>query len=212
MLGKTKAAIVVGFIICWAGAAGAGEEILRSFKQAGGRAYAPIYGQAQPPIGFVDFCAREMTECRPLTSRARKIRLTPQRWRQLQEVNSAVNRAIAPASDIELYGIAEHWVVPSDAGDCEDYVLLKKRQLQRLGFAAETLLITVVLDEQGDGHAVLLARTESGDLVLDNRRDEIKRWTETRYQFLKRQSEQNPRKWLALTPKIAPDSGAIAGN
>jgi predicted transglutaminase-like cysteine proteinase len=69
-----------------------------------------------------------------------------------------------------------------------------------------------VLDEQGDGHAVLLARTESGDLVLDNRRDEIKRWTETRYQFLKRQSEQNPRKWLALTPKSAPDSGAIAGN
>jgi predicted transglutaminase-like cysteine proteinase len=129
MLGKTKAAIIVGFIICWAGAAGAGEEILRSFKQAGGRAYAPIYGQAPPPIGFVDFCARETAECRPLTPRARKIRLTPQRWRQLQEVNSAVNRRIAPASDIELYGVAEHWVMPTDAGDCEDYVLLKKRQL-----------------------------------------------------------------------------------
>lgn len=212
MLGKTTAAIIVGFIICWAGATGAGEKILRSFKQAGDRAYAPVYGQAQPPIGFVDFCARETTECRPLTPRARKIRLTPQRWGQLQEVNSAVNRAIAPASDIELYGVAEHWVVPTDAGDCEDYVLLKKRQLQGLGFAAETLLITVVLDEQGGGHAVLLARTESGDLVLDNRREEIKRWTETGYQFLKRQSEENPTKWLALTPNSAPHSGAIAGN
>lgn len=212
MLGKTKAAIIVGFIICWAGAAGAGEEILRSLKQAGGRAYAPVYGPAQPPIGFVDFCARETAECGPLTSSAGKIRLTPERWQQLQEVNSTVNRRIAPTSDLELYGVVEHWVLPIDAGDCEDYVLLKKRQLQGLGFAADSLLITVVLDEQGGGHAVLLARTESGDLVLDNRRDEIRRWTETGYQFLKRQSEENPRKWLALTPKSAPDSGPLAGN
>lgn len=212
MSGKTKAVIVVMFIVCWAGAAGAGEELLRSFKQAGGRAFAPIYGQAQPPIGFVEFCARDAAECRPLGSTARKVRLTPKRWRQLQEVNSAINRRIAPASDLELYGIAEHWALPTDAGDCEDYVLLKKRQLQGLGFAAEALLIAVVLDEQSEGHAVLMVRTDAGDLVLDNRRDEIKRWTETRYQFLKRQSEENPRKWLALTRNSAPDSGAIAGN
>ena len=106
----------------------------------------------------------------------------------------------------------EYWTLPADAVDCEDYVLLKKHRLEALGFGPDTLLITVVLDERGDGHAVLMVRTQAGDFVLDNRRDEIKRWGETRYQFLKRQSAENPRKWLALTPRSAPESGAIAGN
>jgi predicted transglutaminase-like cysteine proteinase len=211
MRGKTQAAVAAAFI-CWAGAAGAGEGLLGRYEQAAGRGFAPVYGQAQPPIGYVDFCARNEAECRSLGGSHGKVRLSPERWRQLNEVNQAVNRKIAPASDQELYGLAEHWTVPADAGDCEDYVLLKKRRLEGLGFAAGSLLVTVVLDEQGEGHAVLMVRSNAGDLVLDNRRDEIKRWSDTRYHYLKRQSESDPRKWLALTPRIAPDSGAIAGN
>ena len=97
----------------------------------------------------------------------------------------------------------EHWGYPAGAGDCEDYVLLKKRYLEGLGFPAESLLITVVLDEDGNGHAVLTARTDAGDFILDNRRDAIHRWSETRYQFLKRQSQNNPQIWMALTNKQA---------
>ena len=80
-------------------------------------------------------------------------------------------------------------------------MLLKKRYLEGLGFPVETLLITVVLDESGEGHAVLSVRTDRGDFVLDNRRSAILLWSETRYEFLKRQSQENPQLWVALTRK-----------
>jgi len=44
---------------------------------------------------------------------------------------------------MELYGKADYWTYPIDAGDCEDYVLLKKRYLEGMGVNADELLITV---------------------------------------------------------------------
>jgi predicted transglutaminase-like cysteine proteinase len=117
----------------------------------------------------------------------------------LREVNSQVNASIEPVSDQELYAVPERWDYPVDAGDCEDYVLLKQRYLQDLGFPVESLLITVVLDEAGEGHAVLMVTTDKGDFVLDNRRSEVLRWSDTHYKFLKRQSQEDPRIWLALS-------------
>jgi predicted transglutaminase-like cysteine proteinase len=101
-------------------------------------------------------------------------------------------------SDTELYGEEEFWAYPADAGDCEDYVLMKKRYLEKLGFARSALLITVVLDERNEGHAVLTLRTDEGDFVLDNRRNEIRRWSDLDYVFLERQSERDPRQWVSL--------------
>ena len=90
-------------------------------------------------------------------------------------------------------------------------MLLKKRYLEGLGFPAEALLITVVLDETGAGHAVLTVKTDAGDFILDNRRDTIHRWSETRYQFLKRQSQQDPQVWVALTNKQGRRATFISG-
>jgi predicted transglutaminase-like cysteine proteinase len=198
-------------VVCWASTAAAAGETVSNFNSAGQHAFAPAYGQALPPVGYVDFCARHPAECQPLGGSKTKVQLTPERWRVLGEINSFVNSKIRPAQDIDLYGVPEYWSIPTDAGDCEDYVLLKKRYLEGLGFPAETLLITVVLEEQGGGHAVLIVRTSAGDFVLDNRRDEIKRWSDTGYFYLKRQSQQDPLQWIALTPRHTPDPGAIAG-
>ncbi len=162
-------------------------------------AFTMAQGRTLPPIGFVDFCARHAEECRPLGGRVRQARLTAARMDLLRQVNAFVNRKIAPVTDQELYNRAEVWEYPTNAGDCEDYVLLKKRYLEGLGFPAETLLITVVLDEEGAGHAVLIARTSRGDLVLDNRRERILPWYRTGYRFLKRQSQTDPGKWVSLT-------------
>jgi predicted transglutaminase-like cysteine proteinase len=71
--------------------------------------------------------------------------------------------------------------------------------LEKLGFHAGSLLITVVLDEKNDGHAVLTVATDKGDYVLDNRRNDILLWKDTGYVFLKRQSPHDPRRWMALT-------------
>ena len=158
-------------------------------------------GETRPPVGFLDFCDRYPEECRPLgTAGEWKIRLTQERWALLQQVNRFVNRRIRPRTDMEIYNRPEVWEYPNaGVGDCEDYVLLKKRYLEGLGFPAEALLITVLLDENGGGHAVLMARTDRGDLILDNRRDKILPWHRTGYRFLMRQSQRDPGKWVALT-------------
>jgi len=163
------------------------------------RAFAPVYGKTLPPIGFVEFCTREKQHCLPDNSHRRRIALTEAHWKLLQQINARVNYSIAPVSDLDLYAVPERWDYPVYAGDCEDYVLLKKRELENLGFSSHALLITVVLDEAGEGHAVLMVSTTHGDFVLDNRRDAVVRWTDTRYRFLKRQSQEDPRLWVALS-------------
>jgi predicted transglutaminase-like cysteine proteinase len=172
---------------------------------------ALAHAPALPPIGFVAFCARNPAECRPARGMpVTRLRMTPERWRAVRQVNSHVNASIVPVSDEELYGEAEHWAYPSDAGDCEDYVLMKQRYLGELGFARSALLITVVLDERDEGHAVLTLRTTEGDFVLDNRRGEIRRWTELGYTFLKRQSARDPRHWVSLARDGAPSAALTA--
>ena len=59
--------------------------------------------------------------------------------------------------------------MPRTKGDCEDYALLKRHTLIRKGWPVGSLLLTVVRDEKGEGHAVLTARTKQGDFILDNK-------------------------------------------
>jgi predicted transglutaminase-like cysteine proteinase len=161
--------------------------------------YAKEFGKALPPIGFVKFCAANPDECKQVgNSRNSRLAMSPDRWNMIYQVNTYVNGKVAPVSDQDLYGEPEFWTLPVDAGDCEDYLLLKKRYLESLGFPSASLLITVVLDEKGEGHAVLTVTTDGGDFILDNRRNDVLRWSDTNYTFLKRQSPRNPMQWVAL--------------
>jgi predicted transglutaminase-like cysteine proteinase len=161
--------------------------------------FGKSYGRALPPIGFVKFCKLNPLACQEQGTFVNHIVFAGDTWSTLTAVNESINSAIAPVSDEELYGVPEFWTYPINAGDCEDYLLLKKRNLENLGFAASSLLITVVLDEKNEGHAVLTVVTDRGDYVLDNRRNDVVLWTDTGYRFLKRQSQFNPREWVALT-------------
>jgi predicted transglutaminase-like cysteine proteinase len=156
------------------------------------------FGKTLPPIGFVKFCLDNPNECSSRIKAAAPAQMSPDIWGKLDAVNRSVNAAIRPVSDQDLYGVAEYWTYPIDSGDCEDYLLLKKRQLERMGFAPNSLLITVVMDEHNEGHAVLTAVTDKGDYVLDNRRNDLLLWSETGYRFLKRQSQENAKLWIAL--------------
>jgi len=177
-----------------AGSAGRAGDAAQAGQQAGESREVT----ALPPVGFVQFCARNPADCRPASRHTALVPMSGERWRAVYRVNSYVNARIVPMSDSEIYGEAEHWAYPEAAGDCEDYVLMKKRYLERLGFARSSLLITVVLDERNEGHAVLTLRTDEGDFILDNRRNEIRPSAELGYTFLKRQSERDPKKWVAL--------------
>ena len=89
-------------------------------------------------------------------------------------------------TDLEHWGVVERWSYPDDGyGDCEDYVLLKRRMLMQAGWPRQALLITVVRDKRGDGHAVLTVKTDKGEFVLDNQNEEILLWSETGYRFVK---------------------------
>jgi predicted transglutaminase-like cysteine proteinase len=163
-------------------------------------AFAREYAETLPPIGFVEFCQRNPDACEAGHGKQRKVAMNQEKWLLVRMVNAFVNGAIAPITDETLYGTPEYWTLPADAGDCEDIVLLKKKILQQKGIPAEALRITVVLDEHGEGHAVLSLTTAKGDFILDNRRNEIRNWNATGYTMLKRQSAQDPRRWVALEP------------
>ncbi len=173
--------------------------------------FASEFGKALPPVGYVQFCTENPKECKPRGGKKFKFAMSPDRWNLIYQVNTYVNGKIAPVSDQDLYGEPERWVYPTDAGDCEDYLLLKKRYLEGLGFPPEALLITVVLDEKTEGHAVLTVTTEGGDFILDNRRSDVLRWSDTNYTFLKRQSHSNPTQWMALVKQPTSNSGFVSG-
>jgi predicted transglutaminase-like cysteine proteinase len=176
-------------------------------------AFMSSFGDTLPPIGYVNFCRDHGSECRPAQRFSDRIQLTAAKFQEIEKVNDAVNTDVAPVTDLELYGQAEVWAYPSGKGDCEDYVLLKRRLLAARGFPESTLLITVVRDENNEGHAVLTVRTDRGDLVLDNKRREVMRWADTPYTFVKRQSERNPLVWISLLPpETAPQTTVSASN
>ena len=177
-------------------------------------AFMTAFGDTLPPIGYVTFCRENRDECRPGRRFADRIQLTAAKYQEIAEVNDAVNKAVAPMTDLELYGEAEVWSYPADNnGDCEDYVLLKRRMLIERGYPESTLLITVVRDENSEGHAILTVRTDAGDYILDNKRREVMAWADTPYTFVKRQSERNPLVWISLLPPdTAPQTTVSASN
>jgi predicted transglutaminase-like cysteine proteinase len=160
-----------------------------------------IYGESMPPVGFIRFCRTNAGDCAPQQVPTSRIELTDQRWGELVAINSLVNRNVEPVSDQDLYGEIEHWAIPDRKGDCEDYVLLKRKLLMQRGWPANALLITVVADEKGEGHAVLTARTSTGDFVLDNKNPTVLAWSKAPYRFYKRQSYRDPRLWVSLKPQ-----------
>jgi predicted transglutaminase-like cysteine proteinase len=176
-----------------------------------GPRFMRVYGTAFPPHGFVKFCDRAPQECVQGPPEMRRFELTADRRRLLDQINRGVNRAVKPATDSELYGVSEVWTLPTDRGDCEDYALLKRHLLIREGWPAGALLMTVVRDEKGEGHAILTVRTANGDFILDNKNDDIKFWYETPYEFVMRQSYINPRVWMSLDPSDGNAPGAMAG-
>lgn len=169
---------------------------------AGGMAHAGAMttgGLTSQPIGHFEFCRAYRSECLPKRGDSYgPITVDRAIWADILTVNSTVNMIIEPVSDLEIYGREEVWTFPDAAGDCEDYVLLKRQMLIDKGLPPGSLLITVVRKPDGEGHAVLTVRTDRGDFVLDNLRTDVRLWTDTEYTYLKRQSERHAGHWVSI--------------
>lgn len=167
-------------------------------------AFAPVGGQTSVPIGASVFCKANRADCAVNRTVVNAMPLDEQRWAELVETNNLINSAIVPVTDIDYYRADEVWAYPSEGyGDCEDYALAKRKALIALGWHPSTLLMTVVRESEGDGHAVLMVRTDRGDLVLDNQDGRILLWNQTPYQYLKRQSQADASRWIELVDNRA---------
>src|SRR6185436_15699511 len=161
--------------------------------------FVSLGATSRPPIGWIEFCAENKRECATQPTEARDVVLSPAAWADLVRINNWVNTKIKPMTDMEHWGVVERWSYPDDGyGDCEDYVLLKRRMLVQAGWPRSALLITVVRDQRGDGHAVLTVKTDKGEFILDNQNEAVLLWSETNYRFVKRQSQTDPNVWVSL--------------
>ncbi|MER2535429.1 MAG: transglutaminase-like cysteine peptidase [Rhizobiaceae bacterium] len=162
-------------------------------------------GLTSQPIGHYEFCKDNPGECSIRPRDLGPEQMTGALWSQLVSVNRAVNAAVRPMNDFDIYGKDEVWAYPvNGVGDCEDYVLEKRRDLYQMGLSLANLLITVVRKPDGEGHAVLTVRTTKGDMILDNLRDDVLLWKDTEYRYLKRQASTHTGQWVTIREEAAP--------
>jgi predicted transglutaminase-like cysteine proteinase len=168
-------------------------------------------GPTSQPIGHFEFCKRQPGECSIRSRDDGPVQMTKQLRTVIATVNVAVNNAIKPMNDFDIFGRDEFWTYPaSDVGDCEDYVLLKRRMLMSKGIGLSNLLITVVRKPDGEGHAVLTVRTDRGDFVLDNLNNAVRPWETTGYRYLKRQASDHSGRWVSIRDGDTMMVGSVA--
>ena len=158
-------------------------------------------GEAPPLAAWSAFCGVQPAECATDAAEPETVTATPELLELIDAVNRYVNRTVRPVRDIDYRGVIDRWEYPVEAmGDCEDIQLLKRRYLVEAGVPQRALPMTVVLDELGEGHAVLTVRTETEDLILDNKRNDVRRWDRTGYAFVKREAATRTG-WAFVEPK-----------
>jgi predicted transglutaminase-like cysteine proteinase len=166
--------------------------------------FAQVTGATSVPYGWADFCSRYSGECNGTALPAEDIALTPKALKDFERINRSVNSSVQAVTDMEHWGVVDRWDYPLDGkGDCEDYALLKRKLLIGAGYPRQALLMTVVKDHVGEGHAILTVRTSRGEFVLDNMTDAILAWDQTGYRFVKRQSQEDPNLWKSIGPAVA---------
>ncbi len=164
-----------------------------------GNSFLPARMAIAAPTGARGLCGKYQWAC---SHSGTSSKVSQGDMRKVDQINRRVNRQIREVTDQSQYRKADYWTLPqSSRGDCEDFALLKKKELMRAGFAPQNLLLTTVLDRQGRSHAVLVVRTTAGDYVLDNLNDKVKPWKATRYTFLRMQNPKNPGAWVGVLTK-----------
>ena len=159
-----------------------------------------LKGEAPVPAGYLVLCQSWPRLCS--FGRARKghslklARLTPARFDELRAVTLIVNRSMRAVEDRTRFGVADRWTVGGAVGDCEDFAITKRKLLLARGWPPAAVLVAIV-SLHGSQHAVLVARTDGGDFVLDNFNSAVTPWRSTSYVWQKIQGPDSF-SWRAL--------------
>jgi predicted transglutaminase-like cysteine proteinase len=153
------------------------------------------------PPGFLSFCIRHADQCATthVEKQSQIVVLNDEIWDALREVNYSVNKSITFRDDAVHYGRPEYWdIAVGGYGDCDEYVLTKRKLLIEKGFPVSALRVTIARTPQNIGHAVLTVATDQGDYILDNRNWQILPWTAVSYEWVSQQDSRDPMKWVSL--------------
>jgi predicted transglutaminase-like cysteine proteinase len=165
-------------------------------------------GPAKPTKAWTEFCAQNAEECRVPVTEQMVIPYSASVWNDLVKINTSVNRTIKAVTDEAYWGVSDRWDYPiAGYGDCEDIQLEKRRLLQLKGYPIRAMRMAVVINPEGEGHAVLVVRTSRGDFVLDNRGDQVLPWYATPYSWIKREGSVDET-WVALGGNRGPTETA----
>lgn len=153
------------------------------------------------PIGHYEFCKRSPYECRPQNP-VKPRWVVEDDWSLMMDINLEVNHKIRQVPDKGR----DTWSYPTTVGDCEDFVLLKRRRMIEEGFDPSMLLITAVILPDGRPHAVLTVVGAGDDWILDSLTDEVLPYGMVDYTFVKRQARDNAGRWVNILPAGATSS------
>ncbi|GGE00983.1 hypothetical protein GCM10011390_19790 [Aureimonas endophytica] len=154
------------------------------------------------PFAHVMFCKRNPADCQADGRGDVSVQATPQALQTIRAINGEVNRAIRAVND-PPGPLGDVWTLAPKKGDCDDYAVTKRHRLIAAGIPVAALRLVVARTRSGEGHAVVLVRTNDGDLVLDNRTSKIRPWGETDLTLMKLQSGEDPRRWVAPDQALA---------
>jgi predicted transglutaminase-like cysteine proteinase len=180
---------------------------LTAENPANAGSYLPTGAAAVPPAGFIGFCVKHLQDCIAKPQEPAAVELTDDRRSMLETVQYDVNTSLRPRIDP-----SHAWEYPTDGtADCNKYALSKRRELIAKGWPRSALLLATATTETGEGHLVLVARTNKGDLVLDNRVSHVVDWSYLPYRWISVQSQQSPVRWMSVLsqPIATADAGSV---
>lgn len=174
----------------------------------------PVAQVVAPPSDYQGFCQANPGHC-DLTGSVTELRANPETMARLEAVNRAVNVEIRFMPDPDCSGEEESWTYPVHGhGDCEDHALEKRRRLVATGLPRAALTMAIGHHRvRWFAHAVLLAETDAGTLVLDNLNDTIVCWDRAPFNLEMRERPDgqwtrfDQRAWRWATPSAA--SGGV---
>jgi predicted transglutaminase-like cysteine proteinase len=176
--------------------------------------------EAPQPFGYAEYCAGSPQAKAPAEQRFRDafcrpsartvVQMTPDRRRELEEVQSSVNATI-------VYSPTTAWDPLAARGDCKTYAARKELELLDRGWPAGALRIaTAFVDDGGRQqyvyHAVLLADTDQGTIVLDSRQATPRRWEDVSYIWMTAQTAGRGDRWVRMAADPAKVRIALAAN
>lgn len=149
---------------------------------------------AAAPAAFVEFCANYAAQCLS-TGGSPDVALDATKWDELRSINASVNGRITPMPDAPG---EDHWTLGASRGDCDDYAVQKRKELQDRGWPSASLSLAAAYLPGNVGHLVLVVRTDRGEFVLDNLRDVILPADRVTYRWVARQSALHPMLWVKV--------------